>query len=131
MGKPIRTGFSAAALSVGLAVTACGNAQGFASTQGLKITVSGFDRQGPNVDVSFSAYNPTSTALRWDWAQLVLTAPDGTRHTTVSEQIPGPSYELVEPGGTYSGFETLPFSARTHGHFSISYGGRLLQEKDL
>jgi hypothetical protein len=101
-----------------------------AKAGGLSITITSFGPLGTNVEVDFAADNTGTSEERFEWAEYVLTAPDGTHHTASRDPGSAP-YRIVDAGGSFDDGGIFQFPRFMAGHYSISYAGHVLQEKLL
>ena len=95
------------------------------------IVITSFGPSGHNVEVTFQDTNNTSTEQRFVWAQFVLKAPGGSKHTAY--RVPGTApYQFVDGyGGMFADGGIFQFPKYVPGTYAISYGGKVLQTKTL
>jgi hypothetical protein len=89
---------------------------------GFSIATTNVRRSGNAIEVNFQADDPGSTNQRFVWGELVVTAPDGTRHTAVRDRGSAP-YKMVTAGSGYSSRALFQFPTLTRGIYSLSYAG--------
>jgi hypothetical protein len=100
------------------------------ATPPLTIKITSFRPSGTNVKVGFQATNHATGDVKFNWERLVLTAPDGSKHTA-SRPAAVTSQTILGKGWTITHAGTFQFPKLKHGKYVISYAGTPLQTKTL